>query len=310
MIAPADAPVGDLERTVSELREALRESETQRDAALAREAALAEVLAVINRSPGDPEPVFQTILQKAHSLCGATIGSLATYDDVHLRTAAAYGYPPDHFALTGVPYRPTAAISQRLIDGERMVHYVDVAAVPSEAESDFRDTVERMGARTALWIPLRKDGAYVGGISALRTEVKPFTEAEISLLESFAAQAVIAIENARLIAEQREALELQTATAQGPGIINSSRGNLTPVFDAILEKAHQLCGVTIGALEIWDGERVHALATRGLPHEFVKMYEKAIDPRPVTLTGVGQWRPVRSCAQCRAGRRSGIALRR
>jgi transcriptional regulator with GAF, ATPase, and Fis domain len=210
------------------------------------------------------------ILQKAHSLCGATIGSLQTYDGVYLRTAAAHGYPADHFANIGLPFRPTAANSQRLIDGERLIHYADIAAVPAESAGNFSHVVE-LGVRTVLLIPLRKDDTYVGGISALRTEVKPFTEGEISLLESFAAQAVIAIENARLITEQREALEQQTATAEVLGIINSSRGNLTPVFDAILEKAHQLCGVTIGALEIWDGERVHALATRGLPHEFDKM---------------------------------------
>ena len=87
-----------------------------------RDAALAEVLAVINRSPGDPEPVCHTILQKAHSLCGITIGSLATYDGTHLHTVAAHGYPPDHFVQTRQPFRPTAGNSQRLIDGERLVH--------------------------------------------------------------------------------------------------------------------------------------------------------------------------------------------
>ena len=95
MIASVDAPVGDLERTVPDLREALRKSETQRDAALAREAALAEVVAAINRSPGDPGPVFQTILRKAHSLCGVTIGSLGTYDGTYVHIIAAHGYPPD-----------------------------------------------------------------------------------------------------------------------------------------------------------------------------------------------------------------------
>ena len=268
MIVPADAPAGDLERTVEELRQALREAETQRAAALAREAALAEVLAVINRSSGDLGPVFQIILQKAHSLCGATIGSLATYDGTYLRTVAAYGYPPGHFARTGVPFRPTAANSQRLINGERLVHYADVAAMPPASVGNFRDVVERLGVRTVLMIPLWKDGTYVGGISALRTEVKPFTDAEISLLESFAAQAVIAIANARLMTEQREALEQQTATAEVLQVINASPGNLTPVFEAILEKAHDLCDIAHGDLQLYDGEYLHSVAQRGLSAEF------------------------------------------
>jgi GAF domain-containing protein len=157
---------------------------------------------------------------------------LQTYDGTHLRTAAAHGYPPDHLANTGLPFRPTAGNTLRLIDGGRLVHYADVAAMPAESLGNFRGVVE-LGVRTVLLIPLRKDGTYIGGISALRTEVKPFTEAEIALLESFAAQAVIAIENARLIAEQREALEQQTATAEVLQVINASPGDLTPVFAAV-----------------------------------------------------------------------------
>jgi PAS domain S-box-containing protein len=251
----------------------------ERDAALAREVALAEVLAVINRSPGDPGPVFDAILQKAHSLCGATIGSLQTYDGTYLRTAAAHGYPPDHFAHSGLPFRPTASNSQRLIEGARLVHYADVAAMPEEIAGNFRHVVE-LGVRTILLIPLRKDGTYVGGISALRTEVKPFTEAEISLLESFAAQAVIAIENARLLAEQREALEQQTATAEVLQVINSSLGDLAPVFNAILLRAHDLCEASFGALMSYDGERFRAVAHQGTPAPFREFLASGIYPSP------------------------------
>src|SRR5690349_894859 len=239
----------------------------ERDAALAREVALAEVLEVINRSPGDPGPVFEAILQKAHSLCGAAIGSLQTYDGTYLRTAAAHGYPPDHLANTGLPFRPTTANSQRLIEGARLVHYADIAALPAETVGGFRDAVE-LGVRTVLLIPLRTDGTYVGGISALRTEVKPFTEAEISLLESFAAQAVIAIQNARLLAEQREALEQQTATAEVLQVINSSLGDLTPVFDAMLEKATRQCDAAFGNLWTYDGDVARLAAICGAPPEY------------------------------------------
>src|SRR5215471_3386930 len=113
MVTPPDETTADPYAVIATLR-------AERDAALAREAALSEVLAVINRSPGDPGPVFHTILQKAHSLCGAAIGSLSMYDGTYLRTVAAHGYPPDHDAEAGLPFRPTAANSQRLINGERL----------------------------------------------------------------------------------------------------------------------------------------------------------------------------------------------
>jgi PAS domain S-box-containing protein len=296
MTASVDAPVGDLERTVADLRDALRAAETQRDAALAREAALAEVLAAINRSPGDPAPVFQTILQKAHSLCGVTIGSLQTYDGVYLRTAAAHGYPPDHFANTGLPFRPTAANSQRLIDGERLIHYADVAAVPAEVAGNFRHVVE-LGVRTVLLIPLRKDGAYVGGISALRTEVKPFTEAEISLLESFAAQAVIAIENARLLMELRqrtdelakrnseygERIQQQAATIDVLKVMSASPGDPQPVFDLIVERARDLCDGYGATVYEFAGALIHYRAATGVSDDAaVRAQVAAMYPMPAT----------------------------
>jgi PAS domain S-box-containing protein len=259
---------------------------TEQQEALEQQTATAEVLQVINASPGNLAPVFEAILEKAHKLCDVAVGSLSIYLNGFVHTAATRGFSEEYQALLRRPY-PAIGSHQALMRGGPSIQTPDFRTVPVRPEmASSLDNFERMKLRTGLWVPLRKDGTALGCISSYRDKVQPFSEKEIALLENFAAQAVIAMENARLITEQREALEQQTAMADVLRAINASPGELAPVFDVIGEKAIQLCDAAAGALMLPDGDRFRAVALGGVPEayaEFCRNSPAYGQPNPSSL---------------------------
>ena len=174
---------------------------TETREALEQQTATAEVLQVINSSPGDLAPVFEAILEKAHSLCGAANGGLMTFDGEEIHVAAAHGDPRFVEAWRQMkPVRRSPERSARLMGGT--LQLLDLLADPMFGNvPEYRRLADLGGIGTCLIAPLQKDGALLGAISAFRQEVRSFSEKQIALLESFAAQAVMAMENARLLSE-------------------------------------------------------------------------------------------------------------
>ncbi len=244
-------------RLLGELRELLEQ-----------QTATSEVLGVISSSPGELEPVFQAMLANAVRICDSKFGTLFRYDDETFEAVALFGTPPEltEFHRKRGRFRPVAGAGlERVARSKDVVRIADERAEPTPSIS-----ARVAGARSVIVVPMLKDNELIGAISIYRGEVRPFTEKQIALVTNFAAQAVIAIENTRLLSELRESLQQQTATADVLKVISSSPGELKPVFQAMLENATCICEAKFGTLFHFNDHAYHLAAQFGTPPDLAE----------------------------------------
>jgi GAF domain-containing protein len=272
-------------RLLNELRQRtadLTERTADLTEALEQQTATSDVLQVISGSPGDLQPVFAAMLDKAARICDANFGNIFRWDGDALWLVATHNTPPAFAEHRGrVPFRPNQGNPiGDMLKANAAIHVADLAADEryiQQSDPEVAAAVELGGIRTFVAVPMMKDGKLIGAVILYRQEVRPFTEKQIELVKNFAAQAVIAIENARLLNELRqrttdlsEALEQQTATSGVLQVISSSPGTLEPVFATILENAARICDAKFGNVYLWDSDAFQLVATHNTPPAFAE----------------------------------------
>jgi two-component system, NtrC family, sensor kinase len=266
-----DTDVEQLTRELTEARE--------------REAATEEVLKVISSSPGKLEPVFNAMLANATRICEATFGNLFLCEGPIFRAVAVHSVQSFSDNMRRNPVidlREHPGIPlDRVANTKQFAHIPDLGTDQSyiARDSGIVTLVETVGARTFLVVPMLKEGELIGAISMYRQEARPFTDKQIELVKNFAAQAVIAIENTRLLNELRESLQQQTATSDVLKVISSSLNDLKPVFDTIGQRAEKLCDAEIGVISVLDGDEIRLVSIDGYSETGVEAVRKLFPMR-------------------------------
>ena len=245
-----------------------------------REAATSEILGVIASSPAEIQPIFDAIASRVVSLCDGFFSTVWRYDGTLIHHAAD-NYPTDEMRVIltkgyPAPAQPGTIVGQA-ISQSRIIHVADLLDDSTPPAS--RSVAIALGYRTALCVPMLRDGVSIGAIAVARREQRPFSSRQIELVKTFADQAVIAIENVRLFNETKEALEQQTATAEILRVISSSPTDVQPVFDAIAVSATTLCEADLSGLYRVDGELIHFVAQHGRTREEIDAVQRAF-PQP------------------------------
>src|SRR5262249_32306821 len=266
---------------VDRLRAANADLKKKLAEALEQQTATSKVLQVISSSPGELEPVFEAMLANAVRICAAKFGTLELYEGGAFRKAALHNVPQAYVAARGdAVIRPDPrGVLGRIVKTKEVVRTEDLRTTPPylEGNPDARAFADLAGVRTLVIVPMLREDELIGVIAIYRQEVRAFTEKQIDLVKSFARQAVIAIENTRLLNELRqrtdnlrESLEQQTATSEVLRVISSSPGDLQPVFEAMLANATRICGANFGNLYLRDGEEFHLVAHHNPPAALVE----------------------------------------
>jgi two-component system, NtrC family, sensor kinase len=245
---------------------------------LHQQTATSEVLQIISSSPGELAVVFDKILENATRVCGAEFGSMYLVEGDSLSQAALYNVPAALAAARAnrvfrpYPQGPMADAMRT----KQAVQVADVRTTPAylERAPNAVELAELGGARTLVFVPMLREGEVVGAITIYRQEVRPFADKHIELVSNFAKQAVIAIENARLLTETREALERQTATSEVLKVISSSPGELNPVFETMLAYAVRICEAKFGTLFLCEGDDFRVVAEHNTPPALAELHQR------------------------------------